>query len=96
MILSKADESYLINVERLAVKASKYWPTSERRGQMNSTAIAWRIFFYGILLARRIKNRIPQGRMIPQYRPLKSKLPKYTAWKKAQYRNAVNPSVPLG
>ena len=44
---------------------------------MNSTAIPWRIFFYRIPLARRMKDRIPQGWMIPQYRPLKSKLPKY-------------------
>ena len=57
---------------------------------MNGTAIPWRIFFYRIPLGRRMKNRIPQGWMIPQYRTLKSKLPKYTAWKKAQYRNTVS------
>ena len=33
--------------------------------------------------------------MIPQYRPLKSKLPKYRLKKLAQYRNTVNPHVPL-
>ena len=44
---------------------------------MNGTAIPWRIFFYRIPLGRRMKNRIPQGWMIPQYRTLKSKLPKY-------------------
>ena len=32
--------------------------------------------------------------MIPQYRTLKSKLPKYHL-KKAQYRNTVKPHVPL-
>ena len=58
---------------------------------MNGTAIPRRIFFYRILLARRMKNRIPQGWMIPQYRPLKSKLPKYTAWKKL---NTAIPSTP--
>ena len=41
------------------------------------------------------ENRIPQGWMIPQYRTLKSKLPKYRLKKKAQYRNTVNPHVPL-
>ena len=45
-------------------------------------------------LARRMKNRMPQGWMIPQYRTLKSKLPKYRL-KKAQYRNTVSPHVPL-
>ena len=59
---------------RLRLKSSKYWPTLDRRGQMNSTAIPSRIFF---LPARRMKNRIPHGWMIPQYRTLKSKLPKY-------------------
>ena len=33
----------------------------DRRGQMNRTAMPWRIFFYRIPLARRMKNRIPQG-----------------------------------
>ena len=48
----------------------------------------WRIFFYRIPLARRMKNRIPQGWMIPQYRTLKSKLPKYRLKKSSipQYR----------
>ena len=41
------------------VKFSKYWPALDRRTQMNGTIILWRIFFYQILLARRIKNRIP-------------------------------------
>ena len=49
----------------LSLKSSKYWPTLDRRGQMNSTAIPWRIFFYRIPLARRMKNRTPQGWMIP-------------------------------
>ena len=66
----------------LSLKSSKYWPTSDRRGQMNGTTIPWRIFFYRIPLARRMKNRIPQGWMIPQYRTLKSKLPKYRLKKK--------------
>ena len=61
---------------------------------MNSTAIPSRIFFYRIPLARRMKNRIPHGWILPQYRTLKSKLPKYRL-KKAQYRNTVNPHVPL-
>ena len=47
------------------------------RGQMNSTAILWRIFFYRLPLARRVQNRILQGWMIPQYCTLKSKLLKY-------------------
>ena len=34
-------------------------------------------YSYRIPLAKRMKNRIPQGHMIPQYRTLKSKLPKY-------------------
>ena len=54
----------------LSLKSSKYWPTLDRRGQMNSTAIPWRIFFYRIPLARRMRNRIAQGWMIPQYIPL--------------------------
>ena len=72
----------------LSLKSSKYWPTLDRRGQMNSTAIPWRIFFYRIPLARRMKNRIPQGWMIPQYRTLKSKLSKYRLKKSSipQYR----------
>ena len=78
----------------LSLRSSKYWPTLDRRGQMNSTAIPWRIFFYRIPLARRMKNRIPHGWMIPQYRTLKSKLPKYRL-KKAQYGTTVNPHVPL-
>ena len=44
---------------------------------INCTAIPRRIFFYRIPLAKRMKNRIPQGKMIPQYRTLKSKLPNY-------------------
>ena len=64
---------------------------------MNGTAIPRRIFFYRILLARRMKNRIPQGWMIPQYRTLKSKLPKYRLKESSipQYRklNPVPPSV---
>ena len=48
----------------------------------------WRIFFYRIPLARRMKNRIPQGWMIPQYHTLKSKLSKYRLKKSSipQYR----------
>ena len=55
---------------------------------MNGTVIPWRIFFYRIPLARRTKNRIPQCWMIPQYRTLKSKLPKYRLKKSLilQYR----------
>ena len=34
---------------------------------MNGTAIPRRIFFYRVPLARRMKNHIPQGWMIPQY-----------------------------
>ena len=41
-----------------------------------------------------MKNRIPQSYMIPQYRTLKLKLPKYRV-KKAQYLNTVNLHVPL-
>ena len=61
---------------------------------MNGTVIPWRIFFYRIPLARRTKNRIPQCWMIPQYRTLKSKLPKYRLKKSLilQYRK---PHVPL-
>ena len=79
----------------LSLKSSKYWPTLDRRGQMNSTAIPWRIFFYRIPLARRMKNRIPHGWMIPQYRTLKSKLPKYRLKKCSipQYRKP--PCSPL-
>ena len=62
---------------------------------MNGNAIPWRIFFYRIPLPRRMKNRIPQGWMIQQCRTLKSKLPRYRLKKKAQYRNIVNPHVPL-
>ena len=40
-----------------------------------------------------MKNHMPQGWTIPQYRTLKSKLPKYRL-KKAQYRNTVNPHAP--
>ena len=58
----------------LSQKSSKYWLTIDRRGQMNGTPISWRIFFYQILLARRMKNRILQNWMIPQYHTLKSKL----------------------
>ena len=60
-----------------SLKSSKYWATLDRRGQMNGNTIPWRIFFYRIPLTKRMKNRIPQGWMIPQYRTLKSKLPKY-------------------
>ena len=43
-----------------------------------------------------MKKRIAQSEMIPQYRMLKLKLKlPNTAWKKAQYGNAVNPHVPL-
>ena len=79
----------------LSLKSSKHWPTLDRRGQMNSTAIPWRIFFYRIPLARRMKNRIPHGWMIPQYRTLKSKLPKYRLKKSSipQYRKP--PCPPL-
>ena len=56
---------------------------------MNGTAIPRRTFFYRVPLARRIKNHIPQGWMIPQYRTLKSKLPKYRL-KKAQNRDTVS------
>ena len=59
---------------------------------MNGTAIPSRIFFYRIPLTRRMKNSILQGWMIPQYRTLKSKLPKYRLKKKL---NTVNPHVPL-
>ena len=43
------------------VKFSKYWPALDGGMQMNGTEIPWRIFFYLIPLARRIKNRIPKG-----------------------------------
>ena len=68
----------LCNHLPLCLKSSKYWPTWDRRGQMNGTAILWRI-----VLARRMKNCIPQGWIIPQHRTLKSKLPQYSL-KKAQ------------
>ena len=44
-----------------------------------------------------MKNRIPQSEMIPQYRTLKLKLPKYGMKKSPipQYRNTANPHVPL-
>ena len=59
-------------------KSSKYW----------TNAIPWRISFYWIPLAWRMKNRIPHGWMIPQYRTLKSKFPKYRLKKSSipQYR----------
>ena len=75
----------------LSLRSSKYWPTLDRRGQMNSTAIPWRIFFYRIPLARRMKNRTPRGWMIPQHRNYRN-----TAWRKPQYHNTVNPHFPLG
>ena len=53
---------------------------------MNGTAILGRIFFYRVPLARRMKNHIPQGWMIPQYRTLKSKLPKYRLKKSSKLR----------
>ena len=60
---------------------------------MNGNAIPWRIFFYRIPLPRRMKNRIPQGWMIQQYRTLKSKFPRYRLKKSSipQYRK---PSCP--
>ena len=77
----------------LSPKSSKYWPTLDRRDQMNGNAIPWRIFFYLIPLPRRMKNRIPQGWMIQQYRTLKSKFPRYRLKKSSipQYRK---PSCP--
>ena len=51
-------------------------------------------FFYRIPLARRMKDRIPQGWMMPQYRPLKSKLPKLYRLKESsipQYRKPPYP-----
>ena len=62
---------------------------------MNGTAIPRRIFFYRVPLARRMKNHIPQGWMIPQYWTLKSKLPKYRLKKssKPRYRK---PPCPQG
>ena len=69
-------------IYRLSLKSSKYWPALDRRGQINSAAIPWKIFVYRIPLAIRMKNRIPQDWMIPQYRTLKSKLPKYRLKKK--------------
>ena len=83
---------------RLSLKSSKHWPTLDRRGQMKGTATPSRIFFYRIPLARRMKNRIPQGWMIPQYRTLTSKLPKYCLKKSSipQYRKPpMSPSVRL-
>ena len=76
-----------------SLKSSKYWPTLDRRGQMNGTAIPWRIFFYRIPLTRRMKNSILQGWMISQYRILKSKLPKYRLKKSSisQYRKPPSP-----
>ena len=94
-ILSQSNCQKLCIHLPLSLKSSKYWPTLDRRGQMNSTAIPWRIFFYRIPLARRMKNRTPRGWMIPQYRTLKSKLPKYRLKKCSlpQYRKP--PCPPL-
>ena len=38
-----------------------YRPAMDRRAQMNSTTVPRRIFFYRIPLAKRLKNRVPQG-----------------------------------
>ena len=38
-----------------------YWPVLDRRAQMNGTAKPWRILFYWIRTAKRMKNCIPQG-----------------------------------
>ena len=51
---------------------------------MDSTKIPWRIFFYKIPSAKRMKNHVLRGSMIPQYHTLKLK-----------YQNTVNPNVPL-
>ena len=93
-ILSLSNRQKLSILLPKSLKTSKYWPTLDRRGQMNGTVIPWRTFFYRIPLARRTKNRIPQCWMIPQYRTLKSKLPKYRLKKSLilQYRK---PHVPL-
>ena len=75
--------------------SSTYWPTLDRRGQMNGTATPGTIFFYRIPLARRMKNHIPQGWMIPQYRTFKSKLPKYRLKKSSKLRYR-KPPCPRG
>ena len=41
-----------------------------------------------------LPNTVNQKDEKPQYRTLKSKLPN-SAWKNAEYRNTVNPNVPL-
>lgn len=57
---------------------------------MNSAAICLNTVKYllPIPLAKRMKNRLPQGSMIPQYLTLNK-----PAWKKVQYHNTVNPHV---
>ena len=62
---------------------------------MNGTAIPGRIFFYRVSLARRMKNHIPQGWMIPQYWTLKSKLPKHSLKKSSKLRYR-KPPCPQG
>ena len=86
-----------IFIYRWSLKSSKYWLTGtlDRRGQMNGTAILWRTLVYQIPLARRMKNSIPQGRMISQYCTLKSKFSKYCLKKSSipQYREPQSPSL---
>ena len=67
----------------------------DSRGQMNSTAMPWRIFFYRIPLARMMKNRILQGWMISQYCTLKSKLLKYCLKKSSMPQYHKPPFPPL-
>ena len=62
----------------LNVNSKKYRPVLERRGQMNSAAICLNTVkdLLPIPLAKRMKKRVPQGSMIPQYRTLKIPLEK--------------------
>ena len=62
----------------LNVNSKKYRPVLERRGQINSAAICLNTVkdLLPIPLAKRMKNRVPQGSMTPQYRTLKIPLKK--------------------
>ena len=80
----------------LSPKSSKYWPTLDRRDQMNGNAIPWRIFFYRIPLPRRMKNRIAglDDTAIPD---IKIKITERTLEKKSsipQYRKPPCPPSP--
>ena len=94
MILSKAGESYLIKkcwkISRKVFQILTYIG-QERPNDRYRNTVKDLLLPNTVNPARRMKDRIPQGWIIPQYRPLKSKLPKYTVWKKAQYRKPTCP-----